>query len=81
MLFEQDAREAQRRLCERASLDQRDGRRRRHRAGLVAVAIAGDATERFEAGSVNLALQLGQVGQPVILSAPYVLKNYKPAGK
>lgn len=46
---------------------------------LEAVAIGGVATENFAAGTVNLALQLGQVGQPVVLSAPFVLKNYKPA--
>ena len=46
---------------------------------LDAVAIGGVATENFAGGTVNLALQLGQVGQPVILSAPYVLKNYRAA--
>lgn len=48
---------------------------------LEAVVIAGVAAENFVAGTVNLALQLGQLGQPVVLSAPYVLKNYQPAGK
>lgn len=48
---------------------------------LEAVVIGGVAAENFAAGTVNLALQLGQVGQPVILSAPYVLKNYKPAAQ
>jgi endoglucanase len=36
------------------------------------------AGESFTGGTVNLALQLGQLGQPVLLSAPFVLKNYKP---
>jgi len=48
---------------------------------LEPIVIAGVAAESFAAGTVNLALQLGQVGQPVVLSAPYVLKNYKPAAK
>ncbi|MFG6415112.1 glycoside hydrolase family 5 protein [Roseateles sp. DC23W] len=46
---------------------------------LQPVAIGGVATAAFEAGTVNLALQLGQLGRPVLLSAPLVLKNYKPA--
>ena len=45
------------------------------------VAIAGIAPESYAGGSVNLALQLGQLGQPVVLGAPYVLRNYKPASK
>ena len=45
---------------------------------LQPVAIRGVATRDFEPGSVNLALQMGQVGRPVVLGAPYVLKNYKP---
>lgn len=48
---------------------------------LEAIAIGGVAAESFAAGSVNLALQLGQLGQPVVLSAPFVLKNYKPAAQ
>ncbi len=48
---------------------------------LEAIAIGGVAAESFAAGSVNLALQLGQLGQPVLLSAPFVLKNYKPAAQ
>ena len=44
---------------------------------LEAIAIGGVAAESFAGGAVNLAVQLGQVGQPVVLSAPYVLKNYK----
>ena len=43
------------------------------------VMISGVAAEAFAGGSVNLALQLGQVGRPIVLSAPYVLRNYKPA--
>ncbi|MBW8893313.1 MAG: hypothetical protein JF617_14750, partial [Burkholderiales bacterium] len=46
---------------------------------LEAITIGGMASESFAAGTVNLALQLGQVSQPVVLSAPFVLKNYKPA--
>lgn len=46
---------------------------------LQPVAIGGVATAAFEAGTVNLALQLGQLGRPVVLSAPLVLKNYRPA--
>ncbi|WP_200960192.1 glycoside hydrolase family 5 protein [Pelomonas sp. Root1217] len=45
---------------------------------LEAIAIGGAAAESFAGGTVNLALQLGQVGRPVVLSAPFVLKNYKP---
>ena len=45
---------------------------------LEAITISGVAAESFSGGTVNLALQLGQLGQPVILSAPFVLKNYKP---
>jgi len=43
--------------------------------------IAGIAPASFAGGTVNLALQLGQLGQPVVLGAPYVLRNYKPAAK
>ena len=48
---------------------------------LEPIAIAGVAAENFAADTVNLALQLGQIGRPVVLSAPYVLKNYKPAAQ
>jgi len=48
---------------------------------MEAFAIAGVAQESYAGGTVNLALQLGQVGQPVVLGAPYVLRNYKPAAK
>ena len=49
---------------------------------LEAVMVAGIAPEGYAGGTVNLALQLGQVGQPVVLSAPFVLRNYKqPAAK
>jgi endoglucanase len=44
---------------------------------LQAVTLAGIAADNFAGGTVNLALQLGQVGKPVLLSAPFVLKNYK----
>jgi len=45
------------------------------------VAIAGIAPESYAGGTVNLALQLGQLGQSVVLGAPYVLRNYKSAAK
>ena len=48
---------------------------------LEPIAIAGVAAENFAGDTVNLALQLGQIGRPVVLSAPYVLKNYKPAAQ
>jgi endoglucanase len=52
---------------------------------LEPVLVAGIAPEGYTGGTVNLALQLGQVGQPVVLSAPFVLRNYKqpaaPAAK
>jgi len=46
---------------------------------MEAVMIGGVAADSFAAGTVNLALQLGQLGQSVVLSAPYVLRNYKAA--
>ncbi|HEY4083813.1 MAG TPA: glycoside hydrolase family 5 protein [Burkholderiaceae bacterium] len=48
---------------------------------MEAVLVEGVATDSYAGGTVNLAMQLGQVGQPVVLSAPYVLRNYKPAPK
>ncbi|XHS77661.1 glycoside hydrolase family 5 protein [Burkholderiaceae bacterium UC74_6] len=48
---------------------------------LAPVMVAGIAAEGYAGGTVNLALQLGQVGQPVVVSAPYVLRNYKEAAK
>ncbi|MFG6466349.1 glycoside hydrolase family 5 protein [Roseateles sp. BYS87W] len=48
---------------------------------LEAVVVSGASGDAFAAGTVNLALQLGQVGHPVLLSPPYVLKNYTPAAK
>lgn len=45
---------------------------------LEPIAIGGVAADSFAGGTVNLALQLGQIGQPIVLSAPFVLKNYKP---
>jgi endoglucanase len=48
---------------------------------MEAVMIAGVAAESFPGGSLNLALQLGQLGQPVVFSAPFVLRNYKQAAK
>lgn len=46
---------------------------------LEPVAISGIAAAAFEAGTVNIALQVGQLGRPLVISAPLVLKNYKPA--
>jgi len=46
---------------------------------MEAVTIAGIAPQGYAGGTVNLALQLGQLGQPVVLGAPYVLRNYRPA--
>jgi endoglucanase len=43
--------------------------------------ITGIAPESHAGGTVNLALQLGKLGRPVVLGAPYVLRNYKPAAK
>ena len=48
---------------------------------MEAVMIAGVAAESYAGGTINLAFQLGQLGQPVVLSAPFVLRNYKPAAK
>ena len=45
------------------------------------VTIGGVARANHAAGTMNLSLQLGQLGQPVVLGAPYVLRNYKPAAK
>jgi len=45
---------------------------------LEPINIGGVAAESFAGGTVNLALQLGKLGQPVVLSAPFVLKNYQP---
>lgn len=44
---------------------------------LEPITIGGVAADGFAGGSVNLALQLGQVGRPIVISAPFVLKNYK----
>lgn len=45
---------------------------------LEAIAISGVAADSFAGGTVNLAMQLGQIGRPIVISAPFVLKNYKP---
>ncbi|HEV6966091.1 glycoside hydrolase family 5 protein [Roseateles sp.] len=46
---------------------------------LEPVVLSGTAQADQAAGTVNLSMQLGQVGQPVWLSAPFVLRNYTPA--
>lgn len=46
---------------------------------LEPVVLSGTAQMDQPAGTVNLSMQLGQVGQPVWLSAPFVLRNYTPA--
>lgn len=46
---------------------------------LEPVVLSGTAQVDQPAGSVNLSMQLGQLGQPVWLSAPFVLRNYTPA--
>lgn len=46
---------------------------------LEPVVLNGTAQVDQPAGTVNLSLQIGQVGQPVWLSAPFVLRNYTPA--
>ena len=46
---------------------------------LEPVVLSGTSQMDQPAGSVNLSLQIGQVGQPVWLSAPFVLRNYTPA--
>jgi hypothetical protein len=46
---------------------------------LEPVVFSGTAQSDHAAGTVMLSAHIGQVGQPVILSAPFVLRNYTPA--
>ena len=46
---------------------------------LEPVVLNGTAQVDQPAGTVNLSVQIGQVGQPLWLSAPFVLRNYTPA--
>lgn len=46
---------------------------------LEPVVLSGTAQVDQPAGTVNLSVQIGQVGQPLLLSAPFVLRNYTPA--
>ena len=46
---------------------------------LEPVVLSGAAQVDQPAGTVALSVQVGQVGQPVLLSAPFVLRNYTPA--
>jgi endoglucanase len=46
---------------------------------LEPVVLSGTAQADQPGGSVNLSVQLGQLGQPVWLSAPFVLRNFTPA--
>lgn len=46
---------------------------------LEPVMLNGVAQENQAAGTVMLSVHVGQVGQPIWLSAPFVLRNYTPA--
>lgn len=46
---------------------------------LEPLVLSGTAQADQPGGTVNLALQIGQIGQPLVLSAPFVLRNYTPA--
>lgn len=45
---------------------------------LEPVVLSGTAQADQPAGTVALSVQIGQVGQPLLLSAPFVLRNYAP---
>ena len=45
---------------------------------LEPVVLSGTAQLDQPAGTVSLSVQVGQVGQPLLLSAPFVLRNYTP---
>lgn len=45
---------------------------------LEPVVLKGTAAEDQAAGTVVLSLHIGQVGRPIWLSAPFVLRNYTP---
>ncbi|MBL8276052.1 MAG: glycoside hydrolase family 5 protein [Pelomonas sp.] len=46
---------------------------------LEPVVLSGTSQLDQAGGTVNLSVQIGQVGQPLVLSAPFVLRNYTPA--
>jgi endoglucanase len=46
---------------------------------LEPVVLNGTAPENQAAGTVMLSAHVGQVGQPIIVSAPFVLRNYTPS--
>lgn len=48
---------------------------------LEPVVLNGTAQENQAAGTVMLSAHVGQVGRPIIVSAPFVLKNYKPGAQ
>ncbi len=48
---------------------------------LEPVVLNGTAQENQSTGSVMLSAHVGKVGQPIIISAPFVLRNYKPSGQ
>ncbi|MDR7271268.1 endoglucanase [Pelomonas saccharophila] len=45
---------------------------------LEPVVLNGTAQENYAAGSVMLSAHVGQVGQPIWVSAPFVLRNFTP---
>lgn len=45
---------------------------------LEPVVLNGTAQENQAAGTVMLSAHVGQVGQPIVVSAPFVLRNYTP---
>jgi hypothetical protein len=45
---------------------------------LEPVVLNGTAQENQAAGTVMLSAHVGQVGQPIVMSAPFVLRNYVP---
>ncbi|WP_457325546.1 hypothetical protein, partial [Roseateles sp. P5_E11] len=48
---------------------------------LEPVVLNGTVQENQAAGTVMLSAHVGQVGQPIIVSAPFVLKNFKPGAQ
>ncbi|MGM9479623.1 glycoside hydrolase family 5 protein [Roseateles sp. NT4] len=45
---------------------------------LEPVVLNGTAQENYAAGTVMMSAHVGQVGQPIWVSAPFVLRNYTP---